>query len=172
MEFLKDVLGEELYNQVAEKLKGNDKIKLANLAEGQYVDKKKFDEAETERKRLADELKKVDVAGLQATNEQLKKDVAALKLGAAIDAELYAAGAVNVTALKAVMDMSGIKEENGKYIGIKEAVAAAKTANPWGFPQTSVPGAGGNPVPPAAGTGTKGTFADAIKERMESTPAE
>jgi hypothetical protein len=69
MEFLKDVLGEELYNQVAEKLKGNEKIKLANLAEGQYVDKKKFDEADTERKRLADELKKVDVAGLQATND-------------------------------------------------------------------------------------------------------
>jgi hypothetical protein len=69
------------------------------------------------------------------------------------------------------MDMSGIKEENGKYIGIKEAVASAKTANPWGFPQTSVPGAGGNPVPPAIET-TKGTFADAIKERMESMPAE
>ena len=35
MEFLKDVLGVDLYNQVAEALKGHEKdIKLANLATG------------------------------------------------------------------------------------------------------------------------------------------
>lgn len=101
---------------------------------------------ETRDKKIA-EMKKVDTEGMQSENEQLKKDNATLKQASAIDAELYAAGAVNVTAVKAVMDMSGIKEENGKYAGIKEAVAAAKTANPWGFPQQTVPGAGGNPPP-------------------------
>ena len=42
MEFLKPVLGEALYEQVQEKLKGQKDIKLANLALGQYVDKRKF----------------------------------------------------------------------------------------------------------------------------------
>jgi hypothetical protein len=58
MEFLKEALGDELYNQVAAKLKGNDKIKLANLADGGYVGKEKFDASETTvadlRKQLTD----------------------------------------------------------------------------------------------------------------------
>jgi hypothetical protein len=51
MEFLKDILGEELYNQFAEKINahnGNEAnqdklIKLANLASGEYVGKAKHD---------------------------------------------------------------------------------------------------------------------------------
>ncbi len=51
MEFLKELLGEELYNQVAEKVNahnGNEdnkdkQIKLANLATGEYVGKGKYD---------------------------------------------------------------------------------------------------------------------------------
>lgn len=42
MEFLKETLGEELYTQVSEKLKGS-KIKLADLSGGAYVGKEKFD---------------------------------------------------------------------------------------------------------------------------------
>lgn len=51
MEFLKDILGEELYNQFAEKLNaynGNEankdkQVKLANLSGGEYVGKGKYD---------------------------------------------------------------------------------------------------------------------------------
>ena len=51
MEFLKEILGEELFNQVAEKVNahnGNEankdkKIKLANLESGEYVGKGKYD---------------------------------------------------------------------------------------------------------------------------------
>ena len=42
MEFLKPVLGDALYEQVQRKLEGQKDIKLANLALGQYVDKRKF----------------------------------------------------------------------------------------------------------------------------------
>ena len=35
MEFLKEFLGDDLYTQVEAKLKGNDKVKLANLASGE-----------------------------------------------------------------------------------------------------------------------------------------
>lgn len=53
MEFLKPVLGEALYAQVQEKLKGRTDVKLANLAEGQYVDKRKF-KAKDERLKRAE----------------------------------------------------------------------------------------------------------------------
>lgn len=50
MEFLKSIFGDAAltYDQLAEKLKGSTDVKLANLASGQYVDKGKFDAAQTE----------------------------------------------------------------------------------------------------------------------------
>jgi len=58
MEFLKEVLGEELFSQTKEKVDSynqehKDKpIKLANLGEGNYVSKEKFDSKETEISNL------------------------------------------------------------------------------------------------------------------------
>lgn len=58
MEFLKEVLGEELFSQTKEKVDSynqehKDKpIKLANLSEGNYVSKEKFDSKETEISNL------------------------------------------------------------------------------------------------------------------------
>ena len=52
MEFLKDALGEELYGQVEGALRGNERIKLANLADGGYVSKDKFG-AESEKLKEA-----------------------------------------------------------------------------------------------------------------------
>ena len=43
MEFLKTVLGDELYAQVETKLKGFN-VKLADLSSGAYVSKPKYDE--------------------------------------------------------------------------------------------------------------------------------
>lgn len=75
MEFLKEILGEELYSQVEAKLKGNDKVKLANLASGEYVSKGKYDDkvnelekANTTITNLTETAKKfegVDVKDLQ-----------------------------------------------------------------------------------------------------------
>lgn len=54
MEFLKEILGEELYSQTKEKVDSynqehKDKpVKLANLSEGNYVSKEKFESKETE----------------------------------------------------------------------------------------------------------------------------
>ena len=39
MDWLKEHLGDELYSKVTEKLKDNDKVKLANLASGEYIGK-------------------------------------------------------------------------------------------------------------------------------------
>ena len=37
MEFLQPILGDELYDAVAQKLAGREDVKLANLAQGGYV---------------------------------------------------------------------------------------------------------------------------------------
>lgn len=76
MEFLKELLGEELYKQVESKLKGNDNVKLANLKSGEYVDKGKFDAMETAKKAL------------DAQIIQRDADLATLRTAAAGNADL------------------------------------------------------------------------------------
>ncbi len=56
MEFLKAILGEELYSQVEEKINSynsdeknkDNQVKIVNLSEGKYIGKEKFDAKETE----------------------------------------------------------------------------------------------------------------------------
>lgn len=63
MEFLKECLGEELFSQVKDKVDSYNKenkdkpIKIANLGEGNYVSKDKFDSKETEINNLNEQLK-------------------------------------------------------------------------------------------------------------------
>lgn len=77
MEFLKDVLGVDLYNQVTEALKGHEKdIKLANLATGDYVSKGKYDsDLQARDTRIAELTKEVqDYDGVDV--KKLQQDVA------------------------------------------------------------------------------------------------
>ena len=77
MEFLKDVLGVDLYNQVAEALKGHEKdIKIANLATGDYVSKGKYDsDLQARDTRIAELTKEVqDYDGVDV--KKLQQDVA------------------------------------------------------------------------------------------------
>jgi len=172
MDFLKPVLGDELYAQVEAALKGNDKIKLANLADGGYVDAGKFkaaDDARLAAEARVTELEKIDTAALQTDNEKLKGENAGLQLGRKLDAKLYAAQAKNITAVGALLDMSKISiDDKGNLVGADEQITALKQANAWAFGEASVPGAGGNP-PPVGGDGggtQKSTWGAAIEERI------
>ena len=65
MEFLKEILGEELYSQVSEKVNSynsdeknkDNQVKIGNLGSGNYVGKEKFDAKETEIVGLKEQLK-------------------------------------------------------------------------------------------------------------------
>ncbi len=79
MEWLKEFLGDELYAQVSEKLQGNDKVKLANLASGEYVAKQKYTDKEsevatlnTELTALKDAAKKFEGIDVDALNQKIK----------------------------------------------------------------------------------------------------
>ena len=89
MEFLKSIFGDAAltYDQLAEKLKGSADVKLANLASGQYVDKGKFDAAQTELAGIREQLKsaneaidgfkKLDPEGLKKAAQEWKDKHAA-----------------------------------------------------------------------------------------------
>lgn len=92
MEFLKDILGEDLYKQVSDtvnayngKPENKDKqVKLADLGSGQYVDKGKYDTAVAEKENLAGQIKTLnttigDLKKNNADNETLRTTIANLQ---------------------------------------------------------------------------------------------
>lgn len=154
---LKEALGEELYNQVAAKLKGNDKVKLANLADGGYIGKEKFDASEATiadlKKQLANRDK--DIATLKKSagdNEGLTKQLADLQtkyktdtetlqnkiqqnaLNAAIDLGVTKAKGKNSKAVKALLDTSELSlKDDGTVDGLDAALEALKKSDGYLF---------------------------------------
>ncbi len=148
MEFLKEILGEDLYNQVAEKLKGNDKVKLVNIADGSYVEKatheaeiKKAKEAVAvpEGKSLVDTS---EYDTLKADKEKLEKDFAKHKFESALDLKLASSGARNTKALRGLLDMDKIELGEDGLTGFDEQLETIKAENDYLF---AVPGASGMP---------------------------
>lgn len=193
MDFLKDVLGEDLFKQFSDKLKGNDKIKLANLADGGYVGKEKFDASETTiadlRKQLAERDK--DISALkkgagdnEALNKQLadlqakyKTDTEALEgkiktnaLNAALDLGITKAQGKNATAIKALLDQSKLSlKDDGSVDGLDAALDAVKTSDPYLFTVTETKPSGtghagtGSGSNSGGGGGHEPTMEDALK---------
>lgn len=91
---LKELLGEELYNQVIEK--AGDKHKIADVSDGTWIPKDKFNEANESRKKLESDLKDRDkqLADLKkdaGDNEALKEQISKLQESNKEAAEKYAA---------------------------------------------------------------------------------
>lgn len=134
MEFLKNVFGDKAltYAEFAQACTDG-KIKLANLSDGRYVDKDKFDgkvrELETANASISDLTGKlkafdgVDVAGLKnevkTWETKYKTDLAAVKKDAAVDAAIMQAKGRNPKAIKALLDMDKISlKEDGTLEGL------------------------------------------------------
>lgn len=140
MEFLKAILGDELYGQFAEKLNaynGNEankdkQIKLANLAGGEYVGKGKYDALQalldgktnelTTANGLIDELKKGtkgndELQGKITTYEgevqKLQEQLQETKIKSAIKVALLSEKALDVDYLTFKLE-SKLKDENKK----------------------------------------------------------
>lgn len=136
MEFLKEIFGDGslTYDELAVKLKDNKDIKLANLAGGMYVDKRKLTDKENELAAanqkingLEKAVKEFDGVDIKALNAQIKTlqdkydtDVAGLKLNSALDMALVNAKAHDVKAVKPFLDMSLIKMDGDKLTGFEE----------------------------------------------------
>lgn len=168
MEFLKEVFGSEAltYEQFSEKLKGNDKIKLANLASGEYVSKYRFDDMEKllkeERERHADfdpEWKTKLANAEKAADEKL----AAFKLEQAVEGALKTAKVRDAVAVKAHLSMDNVKlNDKGELEGLSDQLENLKQDNAYLFEPAvkvnfSSPTPGGSPT---ENGGLKGAIAE------------
>jgi hypothetical protein len=171
MEFLKPILGDQLYMAVSQKLKDREDVKLANLAGGAYVAKEKFLAATTKIAALEASLKAANekltavadaakkIAELEAALAKCAKEkeligkqcelrLIALKKQSEIDKALLECKARNMKAVRALIDDSRIVVKDGMLTGLSEQINAIKVSDPYLFEQESDTGGGGNPVAP------------------------
>lgn len=145
MEFLKEILGEELYAQVAAKLEGNKTVKLANLASGEYVSKAKYESdmqaKDTRIQELTQSVKDfdgVDVKQLQTDvknwETKYNQDLESARLDSAIQLAIAKSGTLSEKALMGLLDKDKIKfDKDGKLTGLDEQIEAIKKEDSFLF---------------------------------------
>lgn len=149
MEWLKEFLGDELYSQVEAKLKGNDKVKIANLASGEYVSKSKYDDdikaKNEELKTLTTKVKAfdgVDVAKLQddvkGWERKYNEDMASKDKDFAKQlyfSQIQFTSNLARSAAIAEFDKKNLEFKDGKFIGADDFIEELKKENPTAFVQ-------------------------------------
>lgn len=149
MDKLKALFGSDAltWEQLEEKLKDNKEVKIANLAAGSYVDKRKYDDTVAELGTANDTIKglRETVAKFDGVDvDKLKKDasewetkyntdIAAVKLDSAVNMALVAAKAKNPKLAKAALDMSVIKLDGDNLLGLTEQLDKLKESDSYLF---------------------------------------
>lgn len=170
-DYLKPILGDELHTQFCEKMNGATGITLANIADGSYIPKAKFDDANSKVKTLngtvtelnqklaAAQQQTGDSAALNAQITQLTADVAtrdqqlaSQMLQFQIKDALRGMNVRNTDVLMPLLKMDSISVKDGKLVGLQEQVDEIKKTDGYLFNQA--PGARGGF---AGGTDTGGT---------------
>ena len=163
MDFLEDILGTELFEQVANAVNaynGNEankdkQIKIANLASGKYVDKGKYTALEellnkkdtdlTDAQKLIEGLKEsagkgedmaAKITEFETTIRNQQEELKKAKTESALKIELLSAGA-KADAIDYLLfndsDFKAELDENGKLKGIDEKMKNLKTIYPNQF---------------------------------------
>ncbi|MEG1528749.1 MAG: phage scaffolding protein [Clostridia bacterium] len=176
MEFLKQHLTPELYAQLETALKGNEEVNLVNLADGEFVAKRKFiDETQkvealnsqiAERNKQIEELSKIgmtdelkqQIKDLQVANANTQKEwEAKLKkqeFDFALSGELkdhYKAR--DIISVLPHLKADAIKFADGKFDGLDEQMQALTKDKSFLFADTTEPGTGNPANPPAPDNG-------------------
>lgn len=149
MEKLKEIFGDGplTWEQFEEKLKDSKEVKLANLASGNYVDKKKYEDKVAELATanstitgLQDTVKKfdgVDVDGLKkaATDWEAKynQDVEDLKINNGLNLLAVKANARDPELVVSLLDRAIIKRDGDNLIGAQEQIDKMKEARSYLF---------------------------------------
>ena len=203
MEFLKAILGEELFNQFMSKINefnGNEEnkdkqVKLANLSNGEYVSKLKYDDIaaqltgkQTELESangLIAELKKGTkgnedlqgkITGYETQVADLQKQLAETKIKSAVKVALLSEKALDIDYLTYKLE-SKIKEENkaleldenDNIKGWKDLLDGLKTQFPTQFENAATKKVEPNKLPGSDDRKTEpSNLADAIKQQYEN----
>jgi len=161
---LKELLGEDLFKQVSEKI--GDKKLIVN--DGNYIPIDKFNEINESKKEYKKQLeerdKQLSELKTKATgNEELTKQFEELKLkneeatkqyeakiakqtfDFKLEAELMKAKGKNTKAIKALLDESKIIVDGDNLIGLDDQLKALQTSDAYLFGETTPIGSGTNP---------------------------
>lgn len=162
---LKELLGEELYNQVAEKAGDH---KIAVVSDGSYIPKAKFDEKLQEvkdyKKQIEERDQQLQELGEKAKgNEELTTQIEELKkqndttkkeyeqklqqqaFDHALENSLSSAKVKNTKAVKALLDMDTIKLDGDTLKGLDDQLKTLKESDGYLF--ESDEGGGGESKP-------------------------
>ncbi|KIL46164.1 phage scaffolding protein [Jeotgalibacillus campisalis] len=175
---LKELLGEELYNQVIEKAGDN---KLGIINDGSWIPKEKFDGKLNEIKDLQNDIKdrddQLESLGKKAkghddlTDEinRLKKEnadkdadyqekMAQRDFDDALKDALNSAKARNIKSVKANLDIEKIKLDGDKLIGLDDQLSALKESDAYLFAETEEPAGLSGRSPRGAGQQPPGSY--------------
>lgn len=170
---LKEILGEELYKQVTEKL-GDKKVMIDD---GNFIPKSRFNEVNEAKKELEKQIVDRDkqlkdlsskaqgneeltkqIEQLQLSNKQTQDDyenkIASIQFDYALDSALAGAKCKNSKALKALLDMDNIKYQEGKLEGLESQLEGLKKEASYLFDIENNPGGSG--FNPGKDTNNKG----------------
>lgn len=159
---LKELLGEELYSQVTEKL-GDKKIMVDD---GNFIPKYRFDQVNQAKKDLEIQVKERDtqlanlsknnkdneqlltqIKELQTLNNQTTTDYEAkinqMQFDYALEGALTNAKCKNTKALKALLDIESIKYQEGKLDGLESQLNSLKESDGYLFDLDTAPGSTG-----------------------------
>lgn len=152
---LKELLGEELYSQVTAKL-GDKKI---IVDDGNFISKDIYDKVNDDKKAYKKQVEKLqtdlediskkagEVEGLNTVITDLKqnlekkdKEIADREFNYSLDTTLKDAKCKNTKALKALLDMEGIKYQEGKFEGLEKQLEGLKESDSYLFDLDTAPG--------------------------------
>lgn len=197
MEFLKEILGEELFNQFMEKVNahnGNEankdnQIKLGNLGTGEYVSKLKYDDivqqlsgkqteidtangliAELKKATKGDEALQGKVTSYETQVKQLQEELKKTQLESAVKVALLGAKVTDIDYMAFRLNEKGDLEldDQGNIKGIEDKIAGLKTQYPKFFEDVKKEEIEPNPLPKPEDRETEPqSLADAIKANYE-----
>lgn len=180
MDWLKEILGEDLYNQLVAALNAHNgkpenkdkQVKLADLGKGEYVSKEKYSALETDKGNLAEQLKTAQglieqlkkgtkedealqgkITEYETSINILQKQLAQEKLDSAVKIALLESNCKDVDYITFKLKEKGelSLDDSGKVKGMEDKLAALKTQ----FPNQSTSGDGKkvdeNRLPPSDG---------------------
>lgn len=151
-DYLKPILGDDLFGQFAEKMNGAEGVNLANIADGNYIPKAKFDEQRNTSKNYKTQIEQLNskLTALQEAangNEALKGQIAQLQqdiasrdaamkqrqLEFAIKNAVRDSKARNADVVAKMIDASKITQNNGSIYGLDQQIKALKQSDAYLF---------------------------------------
>lgn len=179
LEWLKTILGENYTDEIDKKV--SDQIGKSFVSKEDFNTtneaKKTLDAQLLERDKQLEALKKIDAEGLQAQIAKLQEENQTTKtdyetklketqLEYKLENRLIKEGAVNVKAVKALLDASKISLDGENLLGVDEQLKSIKESEKWAFGASTQTITGQEQ---GGGTPTEKTARDEMREMMFPT---